>query len=183
MLISNRRSLLSVAGFVCFACASAHAQLPSDISSILQGLTGGTTTAPTTTTPTTTTGGTTTAPTDAPTDGTAPITNGLNNVGLGSLQNRSPGAYVQRGIQMHLGNVDIPGDADQFEKPSFLKNTVFDITESALQVYLQGIPQLFTAFLSGLGIGGTSFGPGQITVGPPLANQTTLDSGMTIPLP
>lgn len=182
MFMVNRRGVVWVAGMVGFACASAHAQLPADINSILQGLTGGTTTTPTTTT-TTTTDTTTTTPTDAPTDGTAPITNGLNNVGLGSLQNRAPGSYVQRGIQMHLGNVDIPGDADQFEKTSVWKNTLFDITESALQVYLQGFPQLFTAFLSGLGFGGTGLGPGQITVGPPLSNQTTLDSGMTIPLP
>jgi hypothetical protein len=143
-----------------------------DLDNLLQtfGLTSGQTTTTTQPTPPTT-----------PTDGRQPITNGINNVSLGSLQNRAPGQYTQQAIALRTGTLQIPGNADQFEESVYrdwFEDTLFGVAEAILSSTLQGLAQLINpAFLANL------FGPGNINVGDPLANQTTTSTGTVIPLP
>ncbi len=139
---------------------------------------------------------TTTQPTTPPTDGGGgtgedtrpPVTNGALpavNVGLGALQQRAPGLMVAAGLGAATGSLEIPGDAEDFEQPSFVKNTVFDMTQAAVEAIQAGIPLMFQSFLTGLGLGGggTLPTPGPINVGPPLSNQTTTSSGTVVPVP
>ncbi|MCK6455646.1 MAG: hypothetical protein L6Q92_03840 [Phycisphaerae bacterium] len=130
--------------------------------------------------------GTTTQPTPpddgggGATDGARePITTGLNNVTLGSLQDRAPGRYVQAGIAEHTGQLEIAGDADQFEEPSFIRQAGFDLLETILQSIQTGLAQILGTALGTAPI----FGPGTIIVGDPLDNQTTTPTGDVVPLP
>jgi len=138
---------------------------------------------------------TTTQPTTPPPGGGTggetrpPVTNGAlpgANVTLGALQQRAPGLMVAAGLAEATGNLDIPGDANDFEQPSFVKQTLFDMTQAAVNAIQAGIPSLLQSFLTGLGLAGTggSLPPSApINVGPPLSNQTTTDSGTVVPVP
>lgn len=152
-----------------------------DLISQITGTTGTSTTGTTGTTGTTTT--TDTGSTPAPTDGTSPITTGLNNVTLGSISGRTPGAMVQRGIGLHTGSVELPGDADMFEEPNLISQTLFTGTEAILQAVQTNLQQLVQRLFFGLGLGGGLFGPGNPVIGNPIQNAATLGSGMVTPLP
>lgn len=178
------------AGFAQTTTTSSSGTTSTDLSSLISQL--GSSLTPTSSGSTTTTTQPTT-PGDGGSGGSGetrpPVTNGAlpgANTSLGALQQRSPGLMVAAGLAESTGNLDIPGNADEFEQPSFVKNTLFDMTQAAVDAIVAGIPQLFTSFLTGLGISGTGGQlpqPGPINVGPPLSNQTTTDSGTVVPVP
>lgn len=160
----------------------------TDLSSLISQL-GASGLTPTSTGSTTTTSQPSTPPSGGGGETRPPVTNGAlpgANVALGAIQQRAPGLMVAAGLAEATGNLDIPGDANDFENPSFVKNTLFDMTQAAVNAIVAGIPQLFTSFLTGLGLSGTGGQlpqPGPINVGPPLSNQTTTASGTVVPVP
>ncbi len=163
----------------------------TDITSILQQLTGGST--GTTGSTGTSTGTGSTSTTTQPSEGDfPPLTTGLPqaNVGLGALQARAPGTWVIRAQGVATGNVELEGNGDD-SSPSatnIMRNMAFDITEAVVQSVQQGILQLFSSFLSQLGVnipGGGSFvvPTPTINVNGTLDNQTTTSTGTVVPVP
>lgn len=198
----NRRStfsfrVMSAALVIGLAAQVGSAQTPTstptsgtDITSLLQQLTGGTTTP-------TATGGTSTTPTTSqpstPSEGDfPPITTTLPqaSVSLGALQARAPGTWVIRAQGVATGNVELEGNGDDSSPSatSVMRNMAFDITEAVVQSVQQGILQLFSSFLSQLGVnipGGGSFvvPTPTINVNGTLDNQTTTSTGTVVPVP
>lgn len=199
----NRRMMFGIrvlfaALVVGFAAQSGRAQTTStptsgtDITSILQQLTGGST-GTTTGSTGTSTGTTATSQPSTPTEGDfPPLTTTLPqaSVSLGSLQQRAPGAWVIRAQGVATGAVDLQGNGDD-SSPSatnIMRNMAFDITQAVVQSVQQGILQLFSSFLSQLGVnipGGGSFvvPTPTINVNGTLDNQTTTSTGTVVPVP
>jgi len=167
---------------------------PTDLTSILQQFTGATTPNDTTGgSPGTTTGTGSTTATTQPSEGDfPPLTTGLPqaNVGLGALQARAPGTWIVRAQGVATGNVELEGNGDD-SSPSatnIMRNMAFDITEAVVQSVQQGILQLFSSFLTQLGVnipGGGSFvvPTPTINVNGTLDNQTTTSTGTVVPVP
>ena len=190
--------LAAVAAVVCSVTGLSLAQTTTttpDINSILQQLTGSTTTTGTNTGTTGTSGGTsTTSQPSTPSEGDfPPLTTTLPqaSVSLGALQERAPGTWVIRAQGVATGNVDLEGNGDQADSEtatSVMRNMAFDITEAVVQSVQQGILQLFSSFVSQLGIsipGGGSFvvPTPTINVNGTLNNQTTTSTGTVVPIP
>jgi hypothetical protein len=198
-IVVRTRLLVVVVGMALLAASDGQAQTSTstgglNINSILQQLTGGGTGTGTGTGTTTTQPSTPGTPgTPAESDYPPALTTTLPqaSVSLGSLQNRSPGRFVTHAQAVAAGEIVPSGTGDANDQPSvtsIARQTAFDITESVIQVVQQGILQLFSSFLSNLGIniagGGSFVVPNtNINVTGTLNNQTTTSTGTVVPVP
>lgn len=183
LLVIGVVSLLCLVGVVGPAQGQTTTSIrPSTITSILEGLQGGSSTTGTGTT--TATGTTSTTEQQV---GTTPLTGRQSTISNqftaatgGAISLRRPGLWVQQGIAEHEGALDIPGDVPE-EPPNFFRDTFDLMAQNVLDLFsgiLDGVNGLITAFRSS-GSGGNN---STVTfVPPPNATTTWQSTPQTIP--
>lgn len=160
---------------------SARSQISStDINSILNQLTGGSTgttgTSTGTTGTTTGTGTTTTAP--ASERGPQIITNQFTTVQGASLAERAPGLWTQQAISFRAtGEPALSGDVPD--------NTSFFVSTFRLmfQTFIDSIDNFLTTLNLGIGLGGLGGGGSGGSGFTPISNAATTGTGTVTPIP
>ncbi|MFQ5429557.1 MAG: hypothetical protein ACE5E1_04525 [Phycisphaerae bacterium] len=115
------------------------------------------------------------------------ITDQFTTVTSGALQARSPGTFVQQGVAMTTGNLDLI-DGNVVDQPSFIRDTIDQIITQIFDMFaqlLQGLNALIPG-ASGLpGLPGGLPSAGGATGGgtvPTLNNPLTSGGGGSVPI-